>query len=51
MENGRVLSPEFCGSNMPAIKESCSMNPCPAWTTGLWSPVTIIYLIKIILCT
>jgi len=40
-DNGRVLAPEYCGSNMPATKETCSMNPCPAWTTGLWSQVNI----------
>lgn len=45
MENGRVLSPEYCGSNiMPSTKESCFMDPCPAWITGLWSPVIIIFL-------
>jgi len=44
-DNGRVLAPEYCGSNIPATKETCSMNPCPAWTTGLWSQVKDIFTI------
>jgi hypothetical protein len=43
MDNGRVLASEYCGSNMPATKETCSMKPCPAWTTGLWSQVNNIF--------
>lgn len=41
MDNGRVLAAEYCGSNMPATKETCSMKPCPAWTTGLWSQCSV----------
>jgi len=48
MDNGRVLAPEYCGSNMPATKETCSMKPCPAWTTGLWSQVKYIIAIHLI---
>ncbi|VVC45349.1 Peptidase M12B, ADAM-TS,Metallopeptidase, catalytic domain,ADAM-TS Spacer 1,Peptidase M12B, partial [Cinara cedri] len=41
MDNGRVLASEYCGAAMPATRESCSMDPCPAWTTGLWSPCSV----------
>ncbi|XP_025423198.1 A disintegrin and metalloproteinase with thrombospondin motifs 9-like isoform X2 [Sipha flava] len=41
MENGRVLASEYCGTNMPATKESCKMKPCPNWTTGLWSSCSV----------
>ncbi|XP_050424208.1 A disintegrin and metalloproteinase with thrombospondin motifs 9-like isoform X2 [Adelges cooleyi] len=40
-DGGRVLSSEYCDSNVPARKDSCTMPICPAWTTGLWSPCSV----------